>query len=361
MIVAGVVILGLATVALLSLVGWPLATYRDGDFFAFWAGSRSIIEGQDPYDLAWWTVIHAREGSSELSFLWPPSGARWPSVYPLWTDLVLAPFAAVPIAVGAAAWLVTQTLAVLAVVIVLWRRIPGRAKGSLPLVLAILVGSYPFTLLIVGGNMTGLLFAIYWSAVALALAGRQSRAGALLGLLLLKPQAFLVAGPVALATIWKARPRAALASLGVAAVLFVSALVVRPTWIPEWLSAVAIARTVPLSNATLWTLDRAIGGAPFTGPLAVVALLVGSAWWSATRRPSWLWLICASTAVSIAVAPYGWSYDELLLIPLALPIIATASGWRPGHDWRCCLRPRRSSMSSRGSSTRSRSSGVGKS
>ena len=131
MIMAGLVILGLVAVTVGSLLGWPLATYRDGDFFAFWAGSRSVIEGQDPYDLAWWTAIHAREGSAELTFLWPPSGPRWPSVYPLWTDLTFVPFAIVPIAVGAAAWLVTQTLAVLAVVVVLWRLVDGRAiSGS---------------------------------------------------------------------------------------------------------------------------------------------------------------------------------------------------------------------------------------
>ena len=308
-IVAAIGVLGLVAVATCSLIGWPLATYRGGDFFAFWAGSRSVIEGQDPYDLAWWTAIHAREGSAELTFLWPPSGPRWPSVYPLWTDLMFAPFAIVPIAVGAAAWLVSQTLAVRAVVVVLWRLVEGRAKGGLVLVLAIVVGSYPFTLLIVGGNMTGWLFAIYWGAVAFALAGRPTRAGALLGLLLLKPQAFLVAGPVALATISKARPRAVLASLGVAALLFGSALVVRPTWISEWLASVAVARTVPLSNATLWTLDRAIGAGPFSGPVAVVALLPGG----------------------------------------------------PPAAWRCCLPQSWSSMSCPGSSTRSPSSGAGKS
>ena len=318
----------LVAVAGCAVTGWPLAIYRDGDFFAFWAGSRSLFEGRDPYDLAWWTAIHAREGSAELTFLWPLSGPQWPSVYPLWTDLVFLPVAIVPIGFGAAVWLVSQVMAVLAVVVVLWRLILGHARTSLLLVIAIVTGSYPFWLLIVGGNMTGWLFAIYWGAVGLALTERYASAGAIIGLVLLKPQALLVAVPAALATLPRQRPRAALAGLAVATALFVTTIVLRPAWIGEWLSSLAIARTVPLSNSTVWTLDRAIGQVPWIGPAMAIGLGLATFWWVARSRPSWLWVVCASTALSVAVAPYGWSYDELLLLPVALPIIAVTSGWR---------------------------------
>lgn len=316
-----------------ALTGWPSSLYRDGDFFGFWAGSRSVLEGRDPYDLAWWVAIHAREGSAELTYQWPPVGPRWPSVYPLWTDLAFVPFAALPFRIAAAAWLVSQVTAVLAVVVVLSRLILGttrNAAGGLALGLAFVVGSYPFWLLIAGGNMTGWLFAIYWGAVACVLTGRERTGGALVGLLLLKPQAVLAAVPAVLAALPRDRVWAFGAGLAVAAGLLVSATAVQPSWIGEWLSAVGILRTAGVSNATLWTLDRVVE-IPLAGPAAVGGLGIAVLWWLGRSKPAWLWVVCASIALSVAVAPYGWSYDELLLLPVVLPIITATMAWRTPH------------------------------
>jgi len=42
----------LALVLVLGTIGWPAGDVRDADHFQFWAGSRALLEGASPYDLA---------------------------------------------------------------------------------------------------------------------------------------------------------------------------------------------------------------------------------------------------------------------------------------------------------------------
>jgi glucan phosphoethanolaminetransferase (alkaline phosphatase superfamily) len=83
------------------------------------------------------------------------------------------------------------------------------------------------------------------------------------------------------------------------------------------------------SNATLWTIGRAVG-VPALSAAALLALVAALLAWAWRRRPAPLVLIAAAVPVSVAVAPHGWTYDQLhLLVSAAVVLgIVERAPWR---------------------------------
>lgn len=314
-------------IAVSASFDWPARSYRAGDFFGFWGASRAIIEGASPYDPLWFSDLARRTGAS-LSF------ER--SVYPPWTAIALLPFALLPFPLAASTWLATQLVAVGVTVVLLARRI-GAAER--PVFVAVAAGSQSLWLLIAGGNVSGLLFGAVGGTFIAAAAGRPFVAGAFFGLLAVKPHPFLFVGAAAmLAATVVERRRFVAGALATAGPLIAVSLAFRPAWLAEWLGAASGLQASNGSNATLWTVGRILGTTtgPTTGleaaTIAAAAAVIGAiaAWalWARAVRPSLPLAIAAAAPISLAVAPHGWSYDQLvLLVPLAA--IFAAVGTRP--------------------------------
>ena len=314
-IAIAVVLAACAAVALLGAIGWPASAYQDGDFTQFWIQPHALLDvGGDPYDTAWWAAAHTRIGQR-------PENAQ--AVYPPHDAIAFLPFALLPFPYAAAAWIVAQLVAVsLALWLLASRVLPRAGRG---LFLAVSLGFQPLWLLAVGANVTGFLFALIAGAFLAVTERRLFLAGALLGLLVVKPHPFAFLAVALLVTAsWPERRRVGLGALCTAGPLVGAAIALRPGWYAEWLgSAVALAAS-PRSNATVWTLDRVTGLPSWSGP-AVAGLVIGAfAIWFARTRPPLATTFIAAIPVSLAVAPYGWSYDQLqLLVPMAVALAAT--------------------------------------
>lgn len=324
--VVGLAILAAATIGLVLIAAaadLPGATYRRGDFFGFWAASRAVLAGASPYD-PFWIADLARGSGAVLSF------GR--SVYPPWTAVAFVPFALLPFPLAAAAWLALQLIAVSTVVLLLARWI---ARTERAVFVAIVAASQPLWLLVVGGNMAGLLTGAVGASILAAAAGRPFLAGACFGLLALKPHPFLlVAAAALLAAGPRARARFVAGSLVSGGPLVALTLVLHPSWIGEWLASANALQATSGSNATLWTVGRVAGGAVPVGLALLLAtaavLLALAAWirWYRAARPA-LWLaMAAALPLSLAVAPHGWSYDQLVLV-IPIAVILQAIGSRP--------------------------------
>lgn len=311
--IAVVLAAGLAVVVL-GTIGWPASAYRDGDFTQFWVQPHALLDGADPYDSSWWTAAHAGIGQR-------PENAQ--AVYPPHDAVAFLPFALLPLPYAAAAWIVTQ-LAVVCVAVALLAScaLPRSGRG---LFIAVALAFQPLWLLAVGANVTGFLFAALVGAFVAVTERRLFVAGALLGLLVLKPHPFVfLAFALLVSATWPERRRLAQGALCTAGPLVLATVTLRPGWYAEWFnSAIALAGS-PRSNATVWTLDRLAGLPSWSGPL-VAALAIGAfATWSARVRPPLAPTFVAAIPVSVAVAPYGWSYDQLqLLVPIAVALAAT--------------------------------------
>lgn len=324
-VAAGAIVAWLAAVVALTSIGWPADRYRHNDFAGFWAGARVLIEGGDPYDLPTWLAIHERIGSEGRALV--PRGTAFG--YPLTTAVVFAPLGLLPVALAAPVWLVTQVAAALAAVVALGRHLlRPETSRDLPLVVAFGASSQPAWVLVEGGNLGGLLLAIVAGALALLLRGHAVLGGAVLGLLVVKPHPFLLFVPLLLLALpRRAAVRALAAAAAVGGGILVLSLLLRPDWIAEWLVPVGRIQAAPVGRATAYGL--APPDARWLGLLLVAALLaVMWVWWRSTR-PAMPVVAGAALAVSLVAAPYGWSYDQLVLAVAVAVAVALAGPLPP--------------------------------
>lgn len=281
------------------------------DFGGIWAGARAIVVGADPYDPSTWAKTTERLGTQR------PDTAVYG--YPPHVALALVPLAMLPHDVAGAIWTASGiALAVIGLGALVRRgRIGPFASallgmallGSQPALTAFMVSQWSF-------HLTG--------ALALAAAWRSDRPR--LGLTavtvaaLAKPQLFAFALP-AIAR----RPMAlALAAVGALAVVAVATMVY-PHWVSAWTTAVAPVRiSDPPRSATLLGLSGELFGRTAVPVwLIAVATLAGVAHVSGAGLAAWLTL-------SVVAAPYGWSYDHLvLLVPIALVLGGSERARRP--------------------------------
>ncbi len=317
-IIAIVILIVAVGTAVLAAIGWPASSYRHNDFAGFWVGSRLLLDGVDPYQFGPFLEMHQRIGSQGLAIN-PPGTAYG---YPLTAAMVFAPFALLPVELAAPLWFVTQatlaTGAIIALALVLVRE---TFRRDLPVLVAVGASSQPAWLLAAGGNLGGYLLAIAAASTALVLRERPFLAGAVLGFLVVKPHPLLIAVPLMLLGL----PRATAARVvGGAAVvggaIVLASVLIQPGWIAEYLVPLGRIGGAPVRRSTVFGL---VG--PELGPLTwvVVALILGTfVVWELRRVRRTELLVAAAIPVSLFCVPYGWSYDQLLLLVTATVIVA---------------------------------------
>jgi len=309
----------LVTIAL-YLLGWPASEYVHVDFAGFWVGSRMLLDGADPYDFGPFLEMHQRIGSRGLAIN-PPGTAYG---YPLTTALVFAPFALLPVSAAAPLWFVTQATLAMGALVALYRKLLGPHAGRhLPIFLALAVACQPAWLLAGGGNLGGYLLAISSTCAVLLLARHPSAAGAVAGLLVIKPHPLLLALLLILLVLPRRDAiRFAGSAAAVAGGIVLVTLVLRPGWIGEFLLPFSRIGGAAVPRSTLFGLvGSALGPATW---IIVVAIALAFLWWARVPRPM-PFLLGAAIPISLFCIPYGWSYDHiLLLIPVAV-ILATVA------------------------------------
>lgn len=322
--IAGVVVAAAAATALLYVTGWPASLYRDNDFASLWVMGRMLLDGKDQYDFDAYLAAHRAIASRALTIVVPGT----PTFYPLTTALLMAPFALLPVALAAPLWLVIQIVLGLVALVALARVLfPSTLRRDLPVLVAFAASSQPAWLLAAGGNLGGFLLAIAAGAVTLLMRGRPYLAGALAGLLVVKPHPLLFALPIVLVAL---PPRAALralaGALATAGALTLLSIALRPGWIAELAHEVTAITTYASRQATVFgLLGRDLVAVAW---LVVVASVAIALVW-ARRRPPIAHVAAAAIPLSLFSALYGWSYDHLALFVTAAVVLALVADLVP--------------------------------
>lgn len=301
-----------------ALSGWPASRFLHGDYIQYWLASRALLEGWDPYDPAVWRAMHERVVGSDF-FIVPGAGFS----YPLTTAVAALPFAIFGVAQSAPLWFVAQTGSAIAGLVTLQRRILDRWTGSrLALLLGLGALIQPVYVLAGEGNIARFLPGILSFGLALLVSGSPLAGGAVLGLLVLKPQLFLVFGPAVLLFVTpSSRARiAGGAAATVATLLFIS-VVLRPSWIQAWVTQSIHVQGV-YGRVNLWG-DLGSGWVAWVVATASVIGLLG--WWL-VRRPPFLTATAAALALSLYVAPYANDYDQAVLLVCLGAYLAAIDG-----------------------------------
>jgi hypothetical protein len=281
------------------------------DVIGLIAGGRAILAGVDPYDAARWIPFATAVGQRPETAVFG---------YPPWIALAFAPLALLPTLAASLVWtLGTLALALAAVLAVGprvgWPRVPTIvvAGASWPAILVLLQGQWGFA-----------LFALATFCLGALVQGRDRAAGAAFGLLgLAKPQLFFFAA-VGLGA-WALRERrirvvsaaliTAAAGIGLGTLAF-------PGWVEPYVTYVLAPRSVrSTQQPTLAGLAGDLAGPSWLAlwvalvvALAIVAIAAARA--ASPRRRAGI-AFGALLALSVAAAPYSWSYDHYLVVPLA--------------------------------------------
>lgn len=286
--------------------------YESTDFFCMWQGARLVASGADPYDESVW-----RDATGGLH----PNPAGEPTLsscpgrygYPLWTALAMLPFGVMPLPVAAVAWMGVSFLAVAIGSVASWRAAGGPRSG-LALFVTVVVTAQPLWLLVIYGQITGVMLGLVGLLGLFLSRMRDVPGGIALGLLVLKPQIAGVFGPVVFLRSFRGRPRLALASLLTLAALAVASFVVSPGWPLEWLGELGgrrlrVAGLLP----TAWGLSADLFGTQAVAPLLIAAVVLGVAL-IVRRVPGYLASAAIVLPISLFASPYAWSYDQLVLV-----------------------------------------------
>ena len=280
------------------------------DFSGYWAGGRALLAGADPYDPARWIATTTALGTQ------PPDTMVY-GYFP-WVALAMVPLALLPLEVAAWIWCIASIVVASLGVATLLRIRPCPPAAALAIGFS-LFGSQPALAALTVGQWSPMLTGGLSFAVAALLRDRIAPAVAPLLLTLAKPQLFLVTVPVLV--LRHRRLAVPLAALGLA-IVAVSTLLM-PDWIGAWTAHVPQERLTPRAAvpSSLFVLLFGPAAAPLgwivVGALAVVIF----SRFGTLGLPA----LAAWLSLSALAAPYGWSYDWLLLlVPFTIAISALA-------------------------------------
>ena len=302
--------------------------YQATDFFCLYHGARSLAVGHDPYDETWWKEV--------TGGLYPDPGGRLvPSScpgrygYPLWTAVVMVPIGALPIELAASVWMAISFGAAFAGAWWAWLAVRGPARLA-PLFGILLVTAQPLWLLVIYGQITGVMLGLA-GLFALLVARGRSAAGAALSGLALKPQIVGLAIPaIALRALVRRRWRLLAVVVGTAVAMVLVPMLFVPGWVFEWLDELLVRRArVAVFLPTAWGLAADVFGNAAVGALLVAAVAIGC-WFIVWRsHVDDVGLFSLTLPLSLFATPYAWSYDFLVLFVSYAFVLARAGGAPP--------------------------------
>ncbi|MDE3102325.1 MAG: DUF2029 domain-containing protein [Chloroflexota bacterium] len=318
MVFAGLALVAALEAVLLILL-WPTISGIN-DFVGLLAGGRAVLAGVDPYDATRWTAFATSVGQ-------PPETSVFG--YPPWTALVFVPLALLPTAVASLLWTAGGLALATGASVQLARR------AGWPVVPAALLAaaSWPAILVFLQGQWSYVLVAMAVAAILALEGGRGGAAGTWWGLMVLaKPQLFvlgtLVLGAVALA---RRRVRAVVAATVTVAVGVAAGTIAYPGWIGPYVALVLTKRGVrQTQEPTLAGLAGDVAGQTWwpllwTGAVVALGLAVAYAARSAPAQRRERVFVAGIIALSVIAAPYSWSYDHYLAVPLAICALGLAA------------------------------------
>ncbi len=295
--------------------------YQTGDFFCNWAGANFVVTGRNPYDQdAWLAATGGLYPDMQGGYRRASCLGRSP--YPLWTHVAFAPLGLLPLELAATLWMALAICATLAGTYLAWRA-ARLAPARLPFLLALVICSQPFWVLLVGGQFSGLMLLLAavtaWSVVS----GHEAPGGAALSAMIIRPQIGALFAPVVLLqAVAGGRRRFIFAALAVGVALVGASLLVAPLWPLEWIGEL-VDRRLRLTALlpTAWGFAADVTGVPALGALLIVAVLVGVFAVGGRAAFTGLPLVGNALALSLFATPHIWSYDYLVLaVPWAITL-----------------------------------------
>ncbi len=319
------ILLVLALLVLFFLVPPPFSQTEGGDFRSYWSASYLLGHHENMYD-------GERMRETQTVYAGVPPGT-WPLVTlsPPWSVLMFVPLTLLSFERAAWIWLLLNVLLLGLSAILLWQNVV-RERADRKRLWIPLLAAYAFSInltAMMNGQTTVFVLAMVAAFLAFEAQRRDVLAGIAIAATLVKPQTVFVTIVVIALEIFRTRRwRMAVGFGGTIVVTALVLWVLRPPWLQEYLTNTREMNALgwESSNLTgiLFVLTNWVG----VRFLAVLLIpLVGLGLWRLGAGLNFRILVDVSLLLSLITAPYGFSYDQTVLMAPLLTILALiASG-----------------------------------
>lgn len=302
------------------VLSWlPLA--RITDFAAYWAAGHQVLDGGNPYAIDEVAKIEHKlgfAGSAPLVMRNPP-----------WTLALVLPFGALSYPGAQGLWLLASLIAVLVASASLWHLYD---RASPPwLAAAVVVAFVPVEAVLAVGQVGPFLILGIAGFMHFERRRWDGCAGVSLYLLALKPHLVFLFWPAL--CIWAFKERRWRIPLGLSAALLVSsavAIAVDPAVFSQYFHYWKEAGLTGELTPTIAGLLRLIFGIDrhWLALVPVAAALIWLFFHCRNTQLGWVWAseIPLLMAISMTATPYGWLFDQIVLLPAILQALSWVKG-----------------------------------
>jgi glycosyl transferase family 87 len=305
-----------------------------GDAFQFWYAGHLAASRISVYDQVAWYEASARYGSlaTDVAINCPtPDASDCLWLYPPWTAFAFVPFGILPPEIGIPIIRALVVLATVGALLLSVRFVSWRSSTAPGLALAIVAALEPVQLALTNSQFDAVLVIAAFLAWRVL---RQTRDYPIVLAVLataLKPHLMLAVVPLVAGRLAKlGRLRALVLGLVVSAGLVVLGFALDPPPLAALLQR--SGSKAAANNATVWALGELVlpsrGLIVAIGLLAIACLALVVAVRNADLDRDAV-LVAGGLALSRAIAPYAHTYDDLLLVPAIVLIVAFADRSAP--------------------------------
>ncbi len=318
-ILAGLILLGYE----LSILSVDLRILAD-DYVEYWSAGRLNLTGGNPYAADQLLPLERAAGrTTEVLMMWNPP----------YTLALAMPLAVPDYPLSRLIWLLLNIVIVLVATDWSWQLIGGATKGRW-LARAVAFTFFPTIIVLRMGQIGPVLLLGIAGFLRYERARRDWLAGAFLALLAIKPHLLYLIWLALLP--WAVRGRRWDVLGGAGATLLAATLIAlasNPLVIGQYLTATAEDSPLVWMTPTFGSLLRAILGFNISW-LQFVPLAPGILWlvfyWT-RHRADWQWAarMPLLLLVSVTTTAFGWSFDQVVLLPAVLTVTQRALAVRP--------------------------------
>lgn len=312
-----ILVLIMILVLLAAAAVLPLKTGAFGwrDFLSYWAASHLMVTGGNPYDLS--AVDHVVQ---EVS---PERGGTEPAWNPPWLVVALVPLGILPYEFAARVWLLINLLLLSCLPLLIWQWLAGSSGPRPPIWLPVIGLAFAASLIQIAiGQITVVILLGFVLCLAGLRSGHDGWAGAALVLSFSKPHLAYLALPMIL--IWAAMHRRWQVWLGLAAAALaglIVATVLSPAWASSYRPALGSNDFWIKLTATVGGVGRAMWGTDVFRYLGVLTWLLIPWLVRLADQQGLLTSVNVALLISLPLAPYGWSFDQIMLLPAITQIV----------------------------------------
>jgi len=288
------------------------------DFIAYWTAGRLVLQGENPYSQAAALRLEREAGFTQAE----PLIMRNPP----WTSVLVMPLGFLSYAVAQRLWFAVCLVAVF--VSALWlRRLYCDGRSS-PWIACVALGMFsPISVALAIGQISPLVLLGIAGFLYFEDAGKHGWAGVFLFPVTFKPHVVFLF--YAALMLWSIRPRNLRPVLSLCSVIGVAsaiAVMLDRSIFSHYFELLSVAGVVRELTPTIGGALRLWLGAGYLAQAlpAVLALVWLVLYWS-VNRVSWTWKeqTPLMLAVSVATSPYGWLFDQVVV----LPCVFQSLGW----------------------------------